>query len=43
MMIMGASLVYPVLPVVADSLGISIGQIGLVLTAFTVPAVLLIS
>lgn len=41
MMIMGASLVYPVLPVVADSLGIPIGQIGLVLTAFTVPAVFL--
>jgi len=41
MMIMGASLVYPVLPVVANSLGISIGQIGLVLTAFTVPAVFL--
>ncbi len=40
-MIMGASLVYPVLPVVAESLDISEGNIGLVLTAFTLPAVFL--
>jgi ACDE family multidrug resistance protein len=41
MMIMGASLVYPVLPVIAESLDISEGNIGLVLTAFTLPAVFL--
>ena len=41
MMIMGASLVYPVLPVIAQSLGVTDGQIGLVLTAFTLPAVFL--
>lgn len=41
MMIMGASLVYPVLPVIADALEISEGNIGHVLTAFTVPAIFL--
>jgi ACDE family multidrug resistance protein len=41
MMIMGASLVYPVLPVIADALDISEGRIGLVLVAFTVPAIFL--
>jgi MFS family permease len=41
LMIMGASLVYPVLPVVADALDIGEGRIGLVLTAFSVPAVFL--
>jgi MFS family permease len=41
MMIMGASLVYPVLPVVAVALDIPISQIGLVLTAFTLPAIFL--
>ena len=40
-MIMGASLVYPVLPVIAQSLDVPEGQIGLVLTAFTLPAVFL--
>lgn len=41
MMIMGASLVYPVLPVIADALRIGEGQIGLILTAFTLPAIFL--
>lgn len=41
LMIMGANVVYPVLPVVADSLGIAKGQIGLVFTAFSLPAVFL--
>ena len=41
MMIMGANLVYPVLPVIAQSLAVPEGQIGLVLTAFTLPAVFL--
>jgi ACDE family multidrug resistance protein len=39
MMIMGVSLVYPVLPVIEEALKIGKGQIGLVLTAFTVPAI----
>ena len=41
MMIMGVSLVYPVLPVIADAFDIGEGSIGLVLTAFTVPAIFL--
>ncbi len=41
MMIMGASLVYPVLPVIADALRIGDGQIGYVLAAFTFPAIFL--
>ena len=41
MMIMGASLVYPVLPVIAQALTIPEAQIGLVLTAFTLPSVFL--
>ena len=41
LMIMGASLVYPVLPVVAEALAIGEGRIGLVLTAFSLPAVFL--
>jgi ACDE family multidrug resistance protein len=41
MMIMGASLVYPVLPVIAEAFDIGEGSIGLVLTAFTVPAIFL--
>ena len=41
LMIMGANLVYPVLPVIAQSLAVPEGQIGLVLTAFTLPAVFL--
>jgi MFS transporter, ACDE family, multidrug resistance protein len=41
MMIMGASLVYPVLPVIAEAFDIGDGNIGLVLTAFTVPAIFL--
>lgn len=41
LMIMGASLVYPILPVIAESLMISDGQIGLVLSAFALPAVFL--
>ena len=41
MMIMGASLVYPVLPVIAEEFDIGEGTIGLVLTAFTVPAIFL--
>jgi len=41
MMIMGASLIYPVLPVIAEALDIGEGNIGLVLTAFTLPAVFL--
>jgi ACDE family multidrug resistance protein len=41
MMIMGASLVYPVLPVIAEALDIGVGNIGLVLTAFTLPGVFL--
>jgi MFS family permease len=41
MMIMGASLIYPVLPVIADALRVGDGQIGLVLTAFTLPAIFL--
>ncbi|MDA1035821.1 MAG: MFS transporter [Chloroflexi bacterium] len=41
MMIMGASLVYPVLPVIADALQIGEGQIGYVLSAFTFPAIFL--
>jgi MFS transporter, ACDE family, multidrug resistance protein len=41
MMIMGASLVYPVLPVIADAFNIGEGNIGLVLMAFTVPAIFL--
>ena len=36
MMIMGASLVYPVLPVIADALRIGDGQIGYVLAACSV-------
>jgi MFS family permease len=39
MMIMGASLIYPVLPIIAEALEIGEGNIGLVLTAFTLPAV----
>ena len=41
MMIMGASLIYPVLPVIAEALDIGEGNIGLMLTAFTLPAVFL--
>ena len=41
MMIMGASLVYPVLPVIVQSLAVPESQIGLVFTAFTLPAVFL--
>ena len=41
MMIMGASLVYPVLPVIVQSLAVPEAQIGLVFTAFTLPAVFL--
>jgi MFS family permease len=41
MMIMGVSLVYPVLPVIAEAFDIGEGSIGLVLTAFTVPAIFL--
>jgi ACDE family multidrug resistance protein len=41
MMIMGASLIYPVLPVIVEALDIGEGNIGLVLTAFTLPAVFL--
>jgi MFS family permease len=41
MMIMGAGLIYPVLPVIAEALDIGEGNIGLVLTAFTLPAVFL--
>jgi MFS family permease len=41
MMIMGASLVYPVLPVIDEALGIGEGRIGLILAAFTLPAIFL--
>lgn len=41
MMIMGTGLIYPVLPVIAEALDIGEGNIGLVLTAFTLPAVFL--
>jgi ACDE family multidrug resistance protein len=41
MMIMGTSLIYPVLPVIADALRIGDGQIGYVLSAFTLPAIFL--
>lgn len=41
MMIMGASLVYPVLPVIDEALAIGEGRIGLILAAFTLPAIFL--
>jgi MFS family permease len=41
LMIMGMSLIYPVLPVIADVLEIGEGSIGLLITAFTLPAVFL--
>jgi len=41
MMIMGASLVYPVLPVIDEALAIGEGRIGLILAAFTMPAIFL--
>lgn len=37
----GVSLVYPVLPVISSSFGIDESQIGLVIAAFTLPAVVL--
>ena len=41
LMIMGMSLVYPILPVIAEPLAISDGQIGLILSVFALPAVFL--
>lgn len=41
LMIMGMSLVYPILPVIAETLAISDGQIGLILSVFALPAVFL--
>jgi MFS family permease len=38
---MGTSLAYPVLPVLAQSLNVGVEQMGLVLTAFTLPQVFL--
>ena len=41
MMIMGTALLYPVLPVIVQSLEVSPVRIGLVMSAFTLPAVFL--
>ena len=41
LMIMGASLVYPILPVVVEALSVSEQQIGWVLSSFALPAVFL--
>ncbi|MEX2599802.1 MAG: MFS transporter [Dehalococcoidia bacterium] len=41
LMIMGTSLIYPILPVISSSLGIADAHIGLVLTVFTLPSVFL--
>ncbi len=38
MMIMGTGVIYPVLPVIAQSLEIPKSQIGLILTVFTLPS-----
>ena len=37
----GATMIYPVLPVLAASLGIEESQIGLVMAAYTAPAIVL--
>ena len=39
MMVMGTNIIYPILPVIHDSLNISKAQIGLVISAFTFPTV----
>ena len=39
MMVMGTNIIYPILPVIHDSLHISKAQIGLVVSAFTFPTV----
>jgi len=41
MMIMGTGVIYPVLPVIAQSLDVPRSQIGLILTVFTLPSVFL--
>jgi MFS transporter, ACDE family, multidrug resistance protein len=39
LMVMGTSIIYPILPVIHDSLHVSKAQIGLVLSAFSFPAI----
>jgi len=39
MMVMGTNIIYPILPVIHDTLNISKAQIGLVISAFTFPTV----
>jgi len=41
MMIMGTGVIYPVLPVIAQSLEVPRSQIGLILTVFTLPSIFL--
>ena len=41
MMIMGTGVIYPALPVIAQSLEVPRSQIGLILTVFTLPSILL--
>jgi MFS family permease len=40
-MMMGTGLIYPVLPVIAQSLEVPRSQIGLILTVFTLPSIFL--
>jgi len=43
MAVLGVSSIAPALPRIAETLGVSAGQVGLLVTAFTLPGVILTS